>query len=90
MRREQSFDHLAEQFKLSLQVRDMTTQANEMVILIRELKKQMDDRLKKNQDAALRTAIEGFGAQLTSNERQNGHAICSLTGRDEESSTIWE
>jgi hypothetical protein len=59
---------LAEQFRLALQVRDMTTQANEMVILIREMKKQIDLRLKKNQDAPLRAAIEGFGAKLTAVE----------------------
>jgi hypothetical protein len=59
---------LTEQFKLALQVRDMTTQTNEMVIVIRELKKQMEDRLQKNQDAALRTAVEAFGKKLTAVE----------------------
>jgi hypothetical protein len=59
---------LKEQFNLSLKVRDMTTQANEMVILIRELKKQMDVRLKQSQDAALKDAMETLRAKLTAIE----------------------
>jgi len=39
---------LTEQFKLAMQVRDRTTEANEIVISIRELKKQMADRKKQN------------------------------------------
>ena len=59
---------LQEQFDLSLKVRDMTTQANEMVIVIRELKKQMDGRLKQSQDGALKDALETFRAKLTAIE----------------------
>jgi uncharacterized phage infection (PIP) family protein YhgE len=59
---------LKEQFDLSLKVRDMTTQANEMVILIRELKKQMDDRLKQNREGALKDALDTFRAKLTAIE----------------------
>ena len=54
---------LAEQFKLAMQIRDETTEANEMVILVRELKKQMDDRLKDNSDAALKTALDDVPAR---------------------------
>jgi len=39
---------LTEQFKLAMQVRDRATEANEMVIAIRELKKQVADRRKQN------------------------------------------
>jgi photosystem II stability/assembly factor-like uncharacterized protein len=39
---------LTEQFKLAMQVRDRTTEANEIVIAIRELKKQIADRRKQN------------------------------------------
>ncbi|HJZ99156.1 MAG TPA: hypothetical protein VKE70_21750 [Candidatus Solibacter sp.] len=39
---------LTEQFKLAMQVRDRTTEANEIVIAIRELKKQMAERKKQN------------------------------------------
>ena len=59
---------LKEQFDLSLKVRDMTTQANEMVILIRELKKQMDARMKQNRDAGLKDTLETFRAKLTAVE----------------------
>ena len=37
---------LEEQFKLASEVRDKTSEANEMVIRIRELKKQIADRVK--------------------------------------------
>src|SRR5258708_32796132 len=52
---------LTEQFKLAMQIRDKTTEANEMVIAVRELKKQMEKRLKQNSDAALKTAADDFG-----------------------------
>ena len=61
---------LTEQFKLAMQIRDKTTEANEMVIAIRELKKQMDDRLKQNSDAALKTAFEAFGKKLSAVEEE--------------------
>jgi hypothetical protein len=38
---------LEEQFKLASAVRDKTSEANDMVIRIRDLKKQIDDRVKK-------------------------------------------
>jgi photosystem II stability/assembly factor-like uncharacterized protein len=56
---------LAEQFTLATQVQERFSEANEMVIVIRELKKQMDDRLKKNQEAPLKTAIDAFRDKLT-------------------------
>jgi len=59
---------LAEQFKLAMQVRDATSQADEMVIMIRELKKQMTARLKSNQDPALKTALDAFRDKLSAIE----------------------
>jgi photosystem II stability/assembly factor-like uncharacterized protein len=56
---------LAQQFTLAMQVRDRVTEANEAVIKIRELKKQMDDRLKKNQDAELKAAFDKFRVRIT-------------------------
>ena len=59
---------LSEQFKLAMQIRDKTTEANEMVITIRELKKQMDDRQKQSEtlkivfDAFRQAADHGGGA----------------------------
>ena len=61
---------LAEQFKLAMEVQDKTTEANEMVILVRELKKQMKDRLKSNPDPALKAAMDSFAAKLSSVEEQ--------------------
>ncbi len=61
---------LTEQFKLAIAVRDKTTEANEMVILARELKKQMEDRLKKNRDAALKAALDRFGGKLSAVEEE--------------------
>jgi hypothetical protein len=55
---------LAEQFTLALQVRDALSQADEIVILIRELKKQMDDRLKSSTDAALKASLDSFRDKL--------------------------
>src|SRR5262249_44022912 len=55
---------LREQFDLAAKVRDKVTAANEIVITIRELNKQMDDRLKSNQDAALKTALDDFRVKL--------------------------
>jgi hypothetical protein len=59
---------LTEQFKLAMQVRDKTTEANEIVIEIRELKKQMEERLKGSQDAALKTALDAFRDKLSAVE----------------------
>jgi hypothetical protein len=56
---------LKEQFDLALKVRDEVTACNEMVIEIREFKKQMDARLKGSNDAALKAALDGFRAKLS-------------------------
>jgi photosystem II stability/assembly factor-like uncharacterized protein len=56
---------LAQQFSLAMEVRDRVTQADEAVIEVRELKKQMDDRLTKNQDAALKSALDRFRAKIS-------------------------
>jgi hypothetical protein len=61
---------LNEQFKLALQVRDKATEANEMVITVRELRKQMEDRQKQNGDAALKTACDAFRVKLTAVEEE--------------------
>ncbi|MBZ5621145.1 MAG: glycosyl hydrolase [Acidobacteriia bacterium] len=72
---------LAEQFTLAMQVRDKTSEANEMVIEVRELKKQMDDRLKKNQDAALKTVLDSFRAKLTAVEEEV-YQVRNRSGQD--------
>ncbi len=57
---------LAEQFKLAMQVRDKTTEANEMVIRIREIKKNIADRVKK--DPKLDAAGERLSTKLSAVE----------------------
>jgi photosystem II stability/assembly factor-like uncharacterized protein len=57
---------LAEQFKLAIQVRDKTSEANEMVIRIREIKKNIADRVKK--DPSLDAAGERLSTKLSAVE----------------------
>ena len=47
---------LAEQFSLAMKVRDKTSEANEMVILIREIKRQIKDRSEKAKDQTVTDA----------------------------------
>ncbi len=57
---------LKQQFDLALKVRDEVTACDEMVIVVREFKRQMDDRLKAaNNDAAIKSAFDAFRAKLT-------------------------
>ena len=57
---------LTEQFNLAMQVRDKVSAADEMVILIRELKKQMQDRIKS--DPSLKPTLEAFEEKLSAVE----------------------
>jgi len=57
---------LAEQFKLAVEVRDKTSEANEMVIRIREIKKNIADRVRK--DPSLDAAGERLSTKLSAVE----------------------
>ncbi len=70
---------LTEQFKFALQIRDKTTEANEMVITIRELKKQMDDRQKQN--AELKAAFDPFRKKLSAVEEEV-YQVQNRSGQD--------
>jgi photosystem II stability/assembly factor-like uncharacterized protein len=70
---------LTEQFKLAMQIRDKTTEANEMVITIRELKKQMDDRQKQN--AELKTTFDPFRKKLSVVEEEI-YQVQNRSGQD--------
>jgi hypothetical protein len=72
---------LGEQFTLALKVRDDLTQSNEIVIEIRELKRQMDDRLKANSDAALKTALDSFRDKLSAIEEEV-YQVRNRSGQD--------
>jgi photosystem II stability/assembly factor-like uncharacterized protein len=57
---------LAEQFKFAMQVRDKTSEANEIVIRIREIKKNIAERVKK--DPSLDAAGERLSTKLSAVE----------------------
>jgi photosystem II stability/assembly factor-like uncharacterized protein len=59
---------LAEQFSLAMKVRDKTSEANEMVILIREIKKQIKDRSEKAKDQTVSAACESLAKKLSAIE----------------------
>jgi photosystem II stability/assembly factor-like uncharacterized protein len=59
-----SEDDLARQFELSIKVRDKTSQANEMVILIRDVKKQLKDRTDKANDKTIAEAVGPVARRL--------------------------
>jgi len=72
---------LQEQFDLALKLRDDLTQSNEIVILIRELKRQMDDRLKQSNDPALRTTLDSFRGKLSEVEEEV-YQVRNRSGQD--------
>jgi len=72
---------LAEQFTLALKIRDDLTQSNEIVITVRELKRQMDDRLKENSDAALKTSLDSFREKLSAIEEEV-YQVQNRSGQD--------
>jgi hypothetical protein len=59
---------LQARFDLAVQVRDRVSQANETVILIRELKAQVDDRLANSDDGDLAAAANDFQTALSAVE----------------------
>ncbi len=72
---------LTEQFTLSMKIRDEVTQSDEIVILIRELKRQMADRLKSSQDAALKASLDQFREKLSAIE-EDVYQVRNRSGQD--------
>ena len=72
---------LTEQFTLAMKINDDVTGANEIVILVRELKRQMDAALKANQDAALKTTLDGFREKLSAIE-EDVYQVRNRSGQD--------
>jgi photosystem II stability/assembly factor-like uncharacterized protein len=70
---------LDEQFKLAIQVRDRTSEANELVIRIRDLKNQIDDRVKKAQ--ILNAPGERLVTRLTAVE-EDVYQVRNRSGQD--------
>ncbi|MEO6878486.1 MAG: glycosyl hydrolase, partial [Gemmatimonadaceae bacterium] len=59
---------LQAQFALAIQLRDKVSEANNAVIQIRDVKKQVTDRLAKSQDAQLKTTGEKLSSDLSAVE----------------------
>lgn len=63
-----SENDLKETFDLALKIRERESAANDAVILIRKLRKQIEDGLKNNTDPAAATAAKDFIAKITTIE----------------------
>src|SRR6185295_10863766 len=61
---------LQEQFDLAMKIRDKTSEANQAVIDIREMKKQAKDRADKAKDAAITTAADALAKKLNEVEEE--------------------
>ncbi len=59
---------LQQQFDLAMKIRNELSEANDMVISIRKVKKELDDRLKQSTDSGLASAAGAFRAKLTTIE----------------------
>jgi photosystem II stability/assembly factor-like uncharacterized protein len=70
---------LMEQFKLAMEVRDKTSEANEMVIRIREIKKNIAERVKK--DPSLDAAGERLSTKLSAVE-EDLYQVRKRSGQD--------
>jgi photosystem II stability/assembly factor-like uncharacterized protein len=70
---------LEEQFRLAIQVRDKTSEANELVIRIRELKNQIDERTKKS--PGLNSPAERLTTRLSAVE-EDVYQVRNRSGQD--------
>jgi photosystem II stability/assembly factor-like uncharacterized protein len=61
---------LQDQFDLAMKIRDKTSEANQGVIRIRELKKQIKDRVEKAKDPALTSAADNLTKNLNAIEEE--------------------
>jgi photosystem II stability/assembly factor-like uncharacterized protein len=57
--------HLEEQFDLSMRIRDKTSEANDAVILIREIKKQARERVERAADGQIKAAADALTKKLS-------------------------
>jgi hypothetical protein len=64
-----------------MKINNDVTQANEMVITIRELKRQMDAALKANQDAALKARLDRFRERMSAIE-EDVYQVRNRSGQD--------
>jgi len=72
---------LQAQFDLAIQIRDKTSEANDTVIRIRDLKSQVADRLTKSTDASVKTAGDRLAANLSKVEEEI-YQVKNQSGQD--------
>ncbi|HEU5452197.1 MAG TPA: hypothetical protein VFU76_09445, partial [Terriglobales bacterium] len=72
---------LQKQFDLAMQIRDKVSQADEIVIAARELKKQIADRTGKVKNASLTTAAEKLNTKLSDIE-ETVYQVRNRSGQD--------
>lgn len=72
---------LQAQFDLAIQIRDKTTEANNAVIRIRDVKSQVAERLTQSQDARLKAAGDKLTASLSAVE-QEVYQVRNQSGQD--------
>ncbi|HEX4684056.1 MAG TPA: glycosyl hydrolase [Gemmatimonadaceae bacterium] len=72
---------LQAQFALAVQIRDKLSEANNAVIQIRDVTKQVDDRLAKSQDAQLKTSGDRLTKNLGSVE-EDIYQVRNQSGQD--------
>ena len=72
---------LQAQFDLAIQIRDKTSEANNAVIRIRDLKAQVADRLTQSQDARLKAAGDRLTTNLSAIE-QEIYQVKNQSGQD--------
>ncbi|MDR3698618.1 MAG: glycosyl hydrolase [Candidatus Sulfopaludibacter sp.] len=72
---------LSEQFTLAMKINNDVTGANEIVIMVRELKRQMDAALKSNPDAAVKAALDPFRDRLSALE-EDVYQVRNRSGQD--------
>ncbi len=72
---------LQAQFDLAIQIRDKTTEANNAVIQIRNIKTQVDERLTKSQDPRLKSAGDTLKKNLSAIEEEI-YQVRNQSGQD--------
>jgi photosystem II stability/assembly factor-like uncharacterized protein len=72
---------MQEQFALATQIRDKLSEANDAVVQIRDLKKQVADRLTKSSDGVLKTAADSLTKKL-SNVEESIYQVRNQSGQD--------
>jgi hypothetical protein len=72
---------LKEQFDLTMKIRDRVSDANEAVIRVRNIKSQVDDRLKKTGDAAI-TSLGGTVKTRLSAPEEEIYQVRNRSGQD--------